>query len=507
MGIIDAFLNRRRENIAALEYRSASAGGQVIPSQSGRPQWLPRTIDAYDGAAYRKVVLIYRCVQEIAAAAGTASLQVINPESEEADDTHPLRQLIVQPNEGMGEGRFLSFITMNMAVTNFVVIEKERDALGNVIALWPLRSDWIRPIPINQAPPDWEYRVPGREPIRLKSEDVIPIPYADTPDNSPTGIGPMESVLREAQISSALTDFLKVFMDRGAMPLYAVIPQDEGPGAAQWKKQETKDAFIEAFKKKYMGLGNAGEPLPMVGVKDVKQIGFDFNQLAYTDLNNLQDARICTAFGVPPILVGAQVGLERSTFSNTAEARTSFYEDTMSYVWSRIDDAFTRHLLPEFEWRPGWSIQFDTSNIPALQDDRNEANTRAVAAFTAGLISRHPAQIEAGYDVHGPDDFLIPFNMLPTPTNAVTALPEATVEVESEGERMYREFLRRLNIYALPTHDPKAPRYVMREGRKYVNEYRLSPAEREQRAAVVQTNQTTIGRLASVIEPHRAEPA
>src|SRR5690606_1617379 len=232
----------------------------------------------------------------------------------------------------------------------------------------PLRSDWIRPVPRQHAPPDWEYRVPGyAEPFLLSADDVIPLTYADTPDNSPLGIGPIEIMLREAQVSSALTDFLKVFMDRGAMPLYAIIPQDDGVGAAQWRKQETKDAFMEAWQQRYGGLRNASNPLPLVGVKDIKPVGFDFNQLAYPELNDLTDARICAAFGIPPILVGAQVGLEQATYSNHGQARQSFYEDTMTYLWARIDDALTRTLLPEFEQRPGWDIHFDTSDVPALQ--------------------------------------------------------------------------------------------------------------------------------------------
>lgn len=509
MGILDSFLNRRRENIAALQVRS-SAGGMVPAWQAGKPQWLPPTVENQDTHAYRKVALIAACVEYLSHAAGTAPLRVFDPESEEADDTHALRQLIVRPNQGMGEGRFFSFITMNMAVTNFVVIEKERGPFGMPTALWPLRSDWIRPILRNQAEPDWEYHVPGRDPIILKAEDVIVIPWADTPDQSPTGMGPLTTVLREAKISSSLTDFVNVFMQRGGVPLYAIIPQDEGPGAAQWKKQETKDAFMDAWRQRYGGLHNHADPLPLVGVKDVKRIGLDMNELAYTDLNAMADSRICTAFGVPAVLVGAEVGLDNSTYSNGEQAERNFYSGTMPRLWARIDDAFTRQLLPEFEWRPGWDIRFDTSDIAALQDDVGEANTRAVHAFTAGLVSRHVAQVEAGYDPHGPDEFLIPFSMIPlsaTATETVKPLTDgdgATAEIVTEGDRAYRDFLRRLNVYALPTHDPKATRYVFRDGRRYINEYRLSPDEREARSArIAGTRQIILG-LSNVVEPRLA---
>lgn len=432
MNFLDRLVARYQRNLTAtqIEYR-ASAGGLIPDWQAGRPTWLPQTIETHDQHAYRRVALIFACVRYLAHAAGTAPLRVYNPENKEPDDSHPLRMLLTSPNPGMGESRFISFVVMNMAITNFTVIEIERSRDGTPLALWPLRSDWIRPILRNQAPPDWEYRVPGREPILLKFGDVIPVTWADTPDQSPTGIGPMVAALRETQISSSLTDFLKVFLDRGAVPLYALIPQDEGPASKQWQNPETRNAFLAAWRQRYQGLGNAAEPLPLLGVKDVKRIGLDFNELAYPDLNNRADVQICLSFGIDPVLLGTEAGLASATFSNKAEAKRSFYEDTMPAIWSRIDDAFTRRLLPEFEWRPGWDIHFDTTEIPALQDDRNEANQRAVSAFVAGMVSRHIAQIEAGYDPHGPDEFLIPFSVTPLANTQAAQRAKLTGEVRA----------------------------------------------------------------------------
>lgn len=455
MGLFRDFLDQLRTNhrqVNGLDARAAM-GGQIISWTAGKPQWLPRTVDTYDTNAYRKVALIFRCVQYLANATGTAPLQVINPASQEADDSHPLRMLLARPNFNMGEARFFSFLAMNMAVTNFVVIEKERSRAGEVINLWPLRSDWIRPIPRNGQPPDWEYTIPdGSEPRILKAEDAIPITYADTPDHSPTGIGPLTSVLREAQISSALTDFVKVFMDRGAIPLYMLLPSDDPKLAAQFRNPETKNAFLDAWRQRYAGIVNSGvDPLLSPGIKDIKRVGLDMNELAYADLNNLTDVRICQAFGVSPLLVDANAGMESSTFSNKAEARRGFFEDTMPALWGRIDDAFTRHLLPEFEWRPGWNIQFDTSEIPALQDDHNEANARAVAAWSSGLVSRHAAQIEAGFEVHGPDVFKLSYSDVLMDATATEI--EATVSEPDDDPALPDENERALpgpNVRALP---------------------------------------------------------
>src|SRR5690606_12768579 len=209
------------------------------------------------------------------------------------------------------------------------------------------------------------------------------------------------------------------------------IPQDEGPAAAQWKKQETKDAFMAAWRNRYGGMRNAAEPLPMVGVKDVKRIGLDFNELAYRDLNDLQDAHIATAFGIPPILLGAQVGLDKATYSNYEQARRSFYEDTMTPLWARLDDAFSRHLLNDRDFRSDIQLQFDTSVVPALQDDTDAAVETAVKLYTAASVGRHQAPRIAGVDAHGPDVFLQSFGQIEVPAEATqaTPLPQPTATV------------------------------------------------------------------------------
>lgn len=494
MSLIRDMVDRIRTNHREVNTRSATMGSAIIPWTAGKPQWLRPSIERFDRDAYRKVVLAFRCIQYLSNATGSAPIRLYDPATEEVDDAHPLRDLLVHPNAGMGEARFLSFVAMVMAVAGFCVIEKERDRAGNVIGLWPLRSDWLRVIPRQHGQPDWEYRVPGwQEPFLLPAEDAIPITFADAPDGSPLGIGPTELMLREAQVSSALTDFLKVFMDRGALPLYAIIPQDQGPGAAQWTKQETKDAVVEAFQQRYGGLQNAGNALPLVGVKDVKPIGLNFDELAYPELNDLTDSRICSAYGVPPILVGAQVGLDRATYSNYEQARQSFYEDTMSAVWGRIDDAFTRHLLPEFEYRPGWDIRFDTSNVRALQDNQNEVWQRSTSAFQAGGISRHVYHRLIGIDPHGPDEILQPFNVIP--------LTVATGTRSQVTGRVHEAAFEVLPIRAgLPAHDPTAPRYVFRDGRRYVNFAAMTAAERQHRSAVQTTNQNSITALARLLD-------
>lgn len=533
---------RRYEPVPVrFDVRAAKAGGLVPRWEADKPQWLPSNVARFD-QTYRTVTLIFSCVQYLAHATGTAPLRIYNP-ADKPMDAHPFRQLMVRPNPHMGEGRFLSFVAMNMAVTNFVVIEKERDRLGNVVGLWPLRSDWVRPIPREHDAPDWEYRVPGdATPIVLDAGDVIPITFADTPDWRYTGTGPMEAVFREAQISTALSDFLKAFMDRGSIPLYMLIPSDDPGLASQFTQPGVKDTFMAAWRQRYGGLiPSSTEPLLSPGIKDIKRVGLDFNELAYPELNSLVDARICQAFGVPAILVGAEVGLDRSTFSNGEQAAQNFWGGTMQRLWSRIDDAFTRHLLPEFETRPGWDCHFDTSKVAALQENADTLYARVTAAFTAGLISRTVAQTEIGIEPHGEDVFILPL-LGAVPVDAPAEMPalpappaQSPPPALPAGEEPPPEETpppapqRAVTVRevppppapeppALPAPEPApepepepdpppppetepAPRMVTRDGRTYVNERALDAAEIERRASAASSRRHEMARFAGEAEP------
>src|SRR5690606_3839162 len=260
----------------------------------------------------------------------------------------------------------LQAVSVIAALSGFCVIEKERNGLGEIVNLWPLRSDWLRPIPREQSAPAWEYRVPGRrEPFILEPENVIVHTHAPDPNMGYQGTAPMAVAFRELGIENAMTDFLKAFFDRGALPVYGIIPKQA------ITNQEQADAFRERIVGRYGGALKSAEPMLLTGVEDVKRLGFDFDELAYPELRSLSETSICTAFRVPPILIGIQAGLERATYSNYEQAERSFYQGPVTSLWKRLGGALNRGLAPEFD-AGALSILIDTGDVPALQDDEND---------------------------------------------------------------------------------------------------------------------------------------
>lgn len=385
----------------------ADVAGLLIPGWNGQTAWPKATLEAAQ-ANYEKLALIFRCMSFTATSFAQAHLAVKERAPDGQDRTleaHRLRALVSRPNPTMMENGFLSRVAVSMLWSGFCVIQKERSAGGVVINLWPLRSDRMRAVPKPGNTFDWEYVINGKVQRTLKADDVIVPTYADALDFSPFGQGPLGVIWRESHVLKSMTDFLRQFFDSGAVPLLGIVPNLE-PG--ELLDQETIDALDKKFEERHLGLGNAVKPLWMQGVKDIKSLGFDMNQLAYVDLRDVSELAICTAFGIAPEMMGVRAGLEHSDSRANAEiGRKGFYISTVKPLWDRFDDVLTLGLLPEFEANPNIYLEFDTSGIEALQDNQAEKATWVLDLGRTGFATRNDIFDMLGQRIPKGEDFYL----------------------------------------------------------------------------------------------------
>lgn len=426
-----------RDEAAALEMR-ASAGMTLYPShQVNRPIWQTGTTQRYVTEGWSRSSVVFACVMALADAVATAPVMVTEDMGDGQPEPlpgHKLQLLMHRPNPSMDGAEFFQAVVVNAALSGFCVIEKERNGTGEPVALWPLRSDWVKPIPRDQSAPAWEYRVPGRRtPFVLEPEDVIVYTHAPDPNMGYTGTAPMAVAFRELGILNAMTGFLKAFFDGGAVPQYGIIPRQ------QISNQEVADAFLERVRGKFRET-NGGAML-LTGVEDIKRIGFNFDEMAYPQLRNLSEISICTAFRVPAVLIGIQAGLDASTYSNYESAFAYFFRTTVTSMWRRLDGAMTRGLVHEFDDNNKISIEFDLSQVDALQEDETALWQRSTAALQAGGISTHTYQRLIGLDPHGPDVIYQPFSVTPVSvdTGAKRSVLKPTARIDQPATRALPE--------------------------------------------------------------------
>jgi HK97 family phage portal protein len=355
--------------------------------RAGQPQYSEVSFESMVKQGWRKNELIFACIAKTADTAAQIQLQVVKPGKDDPIKDHPLKQLISRPNPFMSEFDFWNAVVIYQKLAGIAYFEKERTNGGQVTRLWPLRPDWMAVIPDSKKKiGGYQYTVPGLPPIPLRVEDVLDFPLFD-PINQYRGYPPVAVAGRVGDVDNSVTDYLKLFFEKGGTP----------PGLLT-STQRLLDAQVTDIRRRwrdrYGGFEHWMEPAVLDSDAKYQQIGMTFKDMGFEVLDGRDEARICMVLKVPPILVGAKIGLDRATYSNYGEARRAWWEDDLLPMYANYQDVLDQGLAPEFG--DDIATQWDTSKVPALQEERNARWTRATAALVAGGITVGQFCVEVG---------------------------------------------------------------------------------------------------------------
>lgn len=410
-------------------FKAGQAGVSVVSTWAQTATWslshhYPRLV----AEGYRKNAVAYACIRLLAQSVPEPPLTVsaIGRDGLTQLAAHPLRTLIETPNPYMTEFEFWELVTTHLSIAGRSCWWKERGRGGGVIALWPLRPDRIAP-KLGMAPllQGWVYTL-DTDARTLPPEDVLSFNYPDPGGETGgiiEGLGPLQVLAREVDADNEATSFTKALLENYAIP--GVVIQTKAKLTREMAQQ-----VREGFRRQYGG-ARRGEPAVIDADATVTPISHTLGDLAFPDLRALSESRIAAAFGVPPILAGLKVGLDRSTFSNMAEARQFWTETTLSVLWRRLADQVQSDLVPEFA-RPGQIVvTFDTSVVKALQGLHNERAARYAEAYKAAAITRDEYRQHALHlpPIDGANVFVAPLNLVTSQPGLAAIAPPARSRV------------------------------------------------------------------------------
>lgn len=349
---------------------------------------------------YKTSAIVRRCVWELAETAALPPLQIGQftgdgeGESFEANPVHPLKPVLERPTPQMDYGTFMQLFVSRLMLCGYSPVRKIRpktanELTGNVMGLFP----WL--------PTNFRLRLQkGWEPIAgfatrvntsdtWQNEDYGDWIYAYYPDPASQykACGPLQAAQYDHQMDVERLNFTGEILENLDVP--GLVVTSEGMGDAEYER-------FRAQMKDRAGKGKRGSTALIDGMNAKAALMNPLQDVDLPGLSSMSESRICMAFGVPPILIGTRLGLERSTFSNYEEARKSFYENTMIPFWHRLESLFTHTLLRE-EGDTQHVVKFDTSEIPELQPALEELSARARKDYESGVITREEARKEAGY--------------------------------------------------------------------------------------------------------------
>ena len=326
--------------------------------------------------------LIYACVHLICRAWSEAHVQIGNfDEDGEFDGTmqDPIVHLLNNPNPALTTAEFYSYDLSHMLLTGRSFIWKWRNSVTNaagrkteVTELWPIPSSWVKPIKLDKPIQGtqkrfishYEVKVPNTNTngTQVPVEDMIFRRFVDP--NSFTGaIGPFQAAFRDYRLDTEKDNYMIEMLENLKVPGLVIKQTME---FAPEEKDELRQILIET-----VGKGKRGNPLFLHGEGAELQMIAPLKDLDWPGLSSMNESRLCSAFGVPPLLVHARVAQENSPLSapNLKAAEELFFRTTMTGLWKACAQNLTAGLIVQEGDQSGRILHYDLTKVRALQGD------------------------------------------------------------------------------------------------------------------------------------------
>ena len=367
---------------------------------------------------YGRSTIVNACIKEIAT--GTASARYfVQTETDEGTveiTDSPLAKLIYYPNENQDFYTWIERLVTYLYVAGNAYVLKERAKTNEVIGLYLLRPDRVSIMPSGEGVAGYSYSIDGKE-YQLSPEDVSHIKFPN-PDGDLYGLSPLHVLAKTINLDSSMTDFAKVYFQNAGVP----------SGLLKVKRrltsQEEADRIRSRWRSSFGGATNFHKVAVLDDDAEYQQMASSPSDMALTELHNHTESRICAVLGVPPILISANVGLARSTFSNYREARFSFHSETLEPLIKRVIRFLNYCLVPP---ESGEEITADFAEMRGFLDDKESINARATQLFGAGILTLNEAREMVGQDALEEGD------VRRLPSNIVESTSPSVGQILTEG--------------------------------------------------------------------------
>lgn len=331
-------------------------------------------------------------------------------------EEHPLTRLMYRPNSGYGSAQLWAGTLLSYHLDGNAYWIKARNARGFGVPTeiwyephWGIKPHW--PEDGSAFIDYYERRINGTI-ERIPVENVVHFRNGLNPANPRYGLAPLKAALLQVFTDTEVSLWVAALCRNMAIPGVIVSPQ-ESFGMTIEKAEQIK----QTWKRKFGG-DSRGEPLILDFQANVTTLGYDPKQMDFGSITNLAESRISGAMGVPAIVAGLSAGLDSSTYNNLANLKKSAFEECLMPTWDQFQSTLTAQLLPDFERdveTKRIKVYFDTSEIRALQENQGEKESRAIAAWQAGVTTLNEARSQFGYDPDPSGDYYLQPNSS-TPT-------------------------------------------------------------------------------------------
>ncbi len=358
---------------------------------------------------YRACAIVRACVDEIADSISEPRLLVERARAggqwEEVDlsSTGPsspgklLARLLQNPTgDRQTSSTFLrkQILQQDQIFGNSFVRKRRHQISGTVGALELLPVPYIEPVRSTRAdkvtrvhyrPESTTSLVLNAPTTEIALTDIIRRRNPDPIDNF-WGLPQMVSALRELDLDQKAVDYLRSFFTNGGTPSGILTLKGQVHRDERSRLKQMWDAMYGNVRgKRGVAVLDQDAKYETIGTRpDHLKLG--------ESVFDISESRACSVFKVPPVLIGVRIGIMKSTYSNYASARTSFWNETLRPMYSSLDEDLTMQLAWEFGEPGEYRIRHDLSNVRDLQESTEILWARARDGYDKGLLTRNEAR-------------------------------------------------------------------------------------------------------------------
>ena len=408
--------------------------GATVPLTYGLEQALysDTTYLNFAKEGYGKNEIVHACIRELATSAANPRYMIEVPsvdggmiELEKGD----LPELLKNPTPSQDFYEWIELLITYLMVSGNVYVLKQRLKTTKIKSLFLLRPDRITINAGSEGPTSYTYEI-GSSEYKIPADEIAHLSLPN-PSEDLYGLSPLHVLARSVNLDLNMTDYAKVFFQNAGIPSGLLKIK------RRLQSQEEASIIRSRWRSQFGGKNNFHHVAIMDDDAEYQAMASPMKDLALSELHNVTEARICSVFGVPPILIGANAGLERATYSNYREARFSFNAETLQPLIHKIVRFLNKHVASEFPNQGQFAV--DQSSLTEMIDDKESNTTRALNLFDKGMITLNEARELVGISaVTDGDVRRIPSNILEIAEGqAPSAMPETLpiqpppVEVET----------------------------------------------------------------------------
>jgi len=193
--------------------------------------------------------------------------------------------------------------------------------------------------------------------------DVIWLKY-DNPQDEFSGLSRISAARMAIDTASGAIRSNRAIFDAGMQMSGVIGPADK----SQSLTREQAEQLGQMLERRFRGADKAHRVAVLSQPVAFTNLSLTPKDAEFLGLMQWGMREVCTVFGIPPELIGDH---EHATYSNIEQAAKALWTDALIPEASFIADELTEQLVPLFG-NEADSIEFDTSDIETLQEDRTE---------------------------------------------------------------------------------------------------------------------------------------